>query len=963
MTLIRSETNTAFNRFTLTFDRFIETASDYIEARIKKDFESDPFIVNIPLAEYRLLGAFYVQKEKHARLMDAHGILRRDEFDHKMFLFMASFKYAQQTLFTLAPNGKDYCFYNRDTQEIDLYDLESKEKRRSYSFPLAANQVIDIDQEGNLHLVSIFNPNYLIITVSTLDDSRMSKHLTKSVTLWSLNLETGERRKITTPLDEQKAQIEAEKRERLAKLEAYVDEYNTTILSLKIDIEKAFPTRQYVDHLRMLEKQVKDYLDTGNAEEASQLSRSLTDLQKAIQDREQMLAAAASNPGASITTSNTENRTSALKHDLDVLDSIRTKVGQPRVCPQAQALLETLSVSPKILREIYKTLLDLSEILVKMIPLNPALQGSATYREMNLLKTQFGKNLSPEFYNLVDYPIDMQHPTDEVIYYYQDYALDDDTKNLTGELTTKVCTYNLVSGETRIMNIFGILATHVALDKDLKVSTLHSHVNHAFTAYKVDKKNLPEAKFSLSAEEHRYVKPFSYDENHVLLMDARFTDKKTPVLRSLTRNMETPLLSEEEEASLKTDVKGALVFPKTREVFAYDTYYDKSRLHLRTPEGTYESFSDEDMMDPSRIAYGLELLKNMREKTGANFSLRTAFGYTYQTENSIKNLVLTIDPETADFKISKIASQKRSSELKPLTRSKLSKTEPFTFNARDGLEIQAYLTLPVNVETHENLPTVLLIHGGPMSRDKLEPNPQVQFWASRGCAVVQINFRGSKGFGKEFLKSAWGDWNGKATDDLIDGLDHLKKKGIVDKGRIIAAGTSYGAFATVSLLTKHPDYFQCGVAINGVFDLVQDFKDIMDKKTIFKPEDWTMQFDADLRITDRYEEEEAKLKGQSPSSFVPNMTKPLLLISGSADDTCLPAQSSNFASEAKKWGKSVTHVEFKGEGHSVSVAHYAHLMGVQENFVAQYVPGIYAEPMDREMKQNPAIKVKTTSRY
>jgi pimeloyl-ACP methyl ester carboxylesterase len=963
MTMIHLGTTSAFNRFTLTFDRFIETASDFIAARLKKDFESDPFIVSIPLTEYRLLGAFYVEKEKHARLMDAHGILRRDELDVSLMIYMASFKFNYETLFTLAPNGRDYCFYNKETQEIELYNLESKEQTRSYTFPLTAVDCIDIGQEGNLHLVSLFNPNYLVITVSTIDSHTTSKHKVQSVNLWSLNLETGERRKITTHHDEQKALIAAEKKARLAQLQAQIDEYNTDIQSLKTDIEKAFPTPSYIDHLRLVEKQIKDYLDTGHFVAASELTRLLSDLQQAIQDREQMLANTARNPGASITTGYPNNKTLALNRDLNMLHAIRMMIGETNTCRQKQELLDTLNIAPKILREMYKPLLDLSQILVEMSKHNPAAQNSPIRREIDLLKTHFGKNLGPEFYDLADYPMDMQQPTDEVIYFYSDYALDDVTKNITGDLTTKVCAYNLVSGKTRIMNIFGVFASEMALGRDLKVSNISSNLNKEFKAYKVDKKGLPEAKFSLSAEEHRYVKPFSYDEDHVLLMDARFTDKKTPVLRSLTRNMEMPLLSEKEEASLKSDVKGALVHPKTKEVFAYDTYYDKSRLHLRTPEGTYESFSDEDMVDPSRIAYGLSLLKNMREQTGANFSLRTAFGFDYKTENSIKNFVLTIDPETADFKITKLGSHKKASNVNPLTRSKLSKTEPFTFNARDGLKIQAYLTLPVNVKTHENLPTVLLIHGGPMSRDKLELNPQVEFWASRGFAVVQINFRGSKTFGKEFLKSAWGDWHGKMTDDLIDGLDHLKKQGIVDSGRIIAAGTSYGAFATTSLLTKYPDYFQCGVAINGPFDLVTDFKDIMDKKTIFKPEDWTMQFGADLRITDRYEEEEAKLKAQSTTTYIPHMTKPLLLISGSKDDTCLPKQSANFAREAKKWGKSVTHVEFKDEGHSFSLDNYPHLMGVQENFVAQYVPGIYAEPMEREMKQNPAIKVKTTSRY
>lgn len=826
--LILSRSSPALNQFTLSFSKFIQLASAYIEARVKKDFESDPFVVGIPMQEYRLLGAFYVQKERHARLMDEHGILRRDEIDLQMGIFITSQKYETESLFTQSPRQNEYCRYNKKTQEIEVYDFPSQQKTRSFPFPLKANQTIDIDQESNIHLQSIFNPNYLLINVRDWDLKQPVKTASEATHFWALNLETGEYRKITTLLDERRVSIEATKKERLAALE----DQRKELLS-KIEADAQHPDR----------------------------------------------------------------------FNLFKIDD-----------------------------------------------------------EIARIKKDFGRSIGFEYYSLASYPSDLAKPADEVIYFFTDYDLDEKTKNISSSTPhTLIFGYNLTTGKTRPLAQFNIHVTHVELSKDLKISSLHSHVNREFKAFKIDKLGNPELKFSLSVDERYYVTPMAYDENHVLLLDARFSDKKVPVLRSLVRNSEIPLLTEEEEAALKSDVKDAFVVPLSKELFGYETYYERPVLHFKTPKGKTVNFSEEDVHNKIKMAQLLKSANHLRKKIGANPD--TIFAGEFNSERFTREIVISTDPKTDALKLTTVLSSQTTSSLSRLTKSKFSETQSFIVKARDGLELQAYLTLPRNLEKHENLATVLLIHGGPMARDKLTPDPEIQFWASRGCAVVQINFRGSKGFGKDFQKAAWGDWHGKPTDDLIDGLDHLIQQGIVDKGRIIAAGTSYGAFATASLLTRYPDYFQCGIAVNGLYDLVEHFKITMNGRSIHHPNHVAMQFGADLRLKDQYAEEEAKLKFQSPINYVPNITKPLLVMTGSKDDNCLPEESAHFVAKAKEWGKSVTHVEFKSEGHSFSLSNLPHQMGIQENFVAHYVPGIYAEPMDRDMKQNPAIKMKTTSRY
>jgi dipeptidyl aminopeptidase/acylaminoacyl peptidase len=109
--------------------------------------------------------------------------------------------------------------------------------------------------------------------------------------------------------------------------------------------------------------------------------------------------------------------------------------------------------------------------------------------------------------------------------------------------------------------------------------------------------------------------------------------------------------------------------------------------------------------------------------------------------------------------------------------------QPISFSSRDGLTIHGYLTLPKGVAA-ENLPTVLVVHGGPWARDTWGYDPEVQFLANRGFAVLQINYRGSTGYGKQFLNAGNREWGGKMLDDLIDGADWIVRQGIADKNRL-----------------------------------------------------------------------------------------------------------------------------------------------------------------------------------
>jgi dipeptidyl aminopeptidase/acylaminoacyl peptidase len=148
----------------------------------------------------------------------------------------------------------------------------------------------------------------------------------------------------------------------------------------------------------------------------------------------------------------------------------------------------------------------------------------------------------------------------------------------------------------------------------------------------------------------------------------------------------------------------------------------------------------------------------------------------------------------------------------------LAHMEPISFTARDGLKIHGYLTCPPHT-LKQQLPTVLLVHGGPDTRDIWGYDPIVQWLANRGYACVQINYRGSSGFGKKFLTAGHGEWAGKIHDDLIDGVQWLIQQGISDPKKIGIFGFSYGGYAALVGASFTPDVFCCAVDCMGMSNL------------------------------------------------------------------------------------------------------------------------------------------------
>lgn len=232
--------------------------------------------------------------------------------------------------------------------------------------------------------------------------------------------------------------------------------------------------------------------------------------------------------------------------------------------------------------------------------------------------------------------------------------------------------------------------------------------------------------------------------------------------------------------------------------------------------------------------------------------------------------------------------------------------KPVRYQARDGLTIPAYLTLPVG-RLPQNLPLVIMPHGGPFGvRDMLDFDLEVQFLANRGYAVLQPNYRGSDSYGADFLKAGTGEWGRKMQDDLDDGMDWLVKQGIVDPKRVCLVGGSYGGYAAAWGATRNPERYRCAACFAGVFDLRKQLNYSAD----FLSSRIDRQYRATVRGANDFD-----LDTVSPAKQAAQLKVPILLIHGDFDNTVPIDQSRNYDAALKKAGKAHEFYTIKDEGH------------------------------------------------
>ncbi len=239
----------------------------------------------------------------------------------------------------------------------------------------------------------------------------------------------------------------------------------------------------------------------------------------------------------------------------------------------------------------------------------------------------------------------------------------------------------------------------------------------------------------------------------------------------------------------------------------------------------------------------------------------------------------------------------------------LAQMRAVSFPARDGLTLNGYLTLPVGVKA-SNLPLVLFVHGGPWARDSWGYSSGAQWLANRGYAVLQVNYRGSTGYGKKFKNAAMKQFAARMHDDLLDGVAWAVKQGWVDPKKVAILGGSYGGYATLVGLTFTPETFACGVDIVGPSNLVTLVESFPPYWAPFLASTW-YPFVGNPKVP----AEKADMEARSPIFKVGSIQKPLLIGQGANDPRVTQNESEQIVAAMEAKGLPVTYVVYSDEGH------------------------------------------------
>src|SRR5499427_1574813 len=270
-----------------------------------------------------------------------------------------------------------------------------------------------------------------------------------------------------------------------------------------------------------------------------------------------------------------------------------------------------------------------------------------------------------------------------------------------------------------------------------------------------------------------------------------------------------------------------------------------------------------------------------------------------------------------------------------LSGYELAPMEPFSYQARDGLEINGYVTFPPGLG-RSGLPAVLNVHGGPQARDTWGYDPEAQWLANRGYLCVQVNYRGSTGYGKAFVAAGDREWGGKMHDDLVDAVDYAVAQGWADRSRVAIYGGSYGGYAALVGAAFTPEVFCCAVDIVGPSNL----------KTLLEtiPPYWAPMIAQLYRRVGNPETDEEFLWSRSPLSRARDIRIPLLIAQGANDPRVKQAESEQIVAALQDAGIDYEYMLFPDEGHGFAKPeNRLKFYAAAERFLAKYLGGRFEE--------------------
>tara|TARA_B100000674_G_scaffold116748_1_gene88001 strand:- start:8694 stop:10574 length:1881 start_codon:yes stop_codon:yes gene_type:complete len=376
---------------------------------------------------------------------------------------------------------------------------------------------------------------------------------------------------------------------------------------------------------------------------------------------------------------------------------------------------------------------------------------------------------------------------------------------------------------------------------------------------------------------------FTFDNKELYVSSNRGRDKSAIFKFDLETAKEGELIFEHDEV----DVYGLMSSKKRKVITGVSYTTDKRQIHFFDKWRENLQSTLESQLKGVEVAIS-GLSKDETKAIVVTYSDRSRGTYYYY---DIENDNLT-----------KLA------DLSPwLNEDDMAFMKPIKYKSRDGLTIPGYLTLPLDYKKGEKLPVVINPHGGPWARDNWGFNPEIQFLANRGYAVLQMNFRGSVGYGREFWEISFKQWGKTMQDDITDGVNWLIEEGIADPARIAIYGASYGGYATLAGLTFTPDIYACGVdyvGVSNIFTLLETL-----------PPYWELGRQMMYEMIGNPETEKELLEAASPLFHIDKIKAPLLVAQGANDPRVKQAESDQIVDALKAKGIDVPYILKDDEGH------------------------------------------------
>ncbi len=428
--------------------------------------------------------------------------------------------------------------------------------------------------------------------------------------------------------------------------------------------------------------------------------------------------------------------------------------------------------------------------------------------------------------------------------------------------------------------------------------------------------------------------PITFDDTGETLYMRDSRGRDTSALYAVDMQTQKKTLLATDEAADCCDI---LIHPKTKKVQGFASNYKRKKWQI-LDDGLKDDFAYLRTLETGDI----EIVSRTLNDDLWVVTYFQDFGpiqcYLYNRKAQNVEYLLSSDPELNDL------------PLVPM--------HPVMVPTRDGLTLVSYISLPEHYDCSHSgrpsqpLPLVLLVHGGPWERSEWGYHCTHQWLANRGYAVLSVNFRGSKGFGKAFVNAGDGEWAGKMHEDLLDAVNWAVTNKIANRKKVAIMGASYGGYAALVGLTLTPEIFACGVDIVGPSNLMTLLETI---PPYWKPilNRLERRIGGNLRTQDGID----FLKSRSPIHFVDQIQHPLLIGQGANDPRVKQSESDQIVKKMQEKQLPVTYALYPDEGHGFTrTENRLSFFALTEKFLAQHLGGAF-EPIGDDF-QNSSIEIR-----